>query len=190
MSDHTPRELVIVDVETTGLEPHDICVEVGWHDLRTGEHGGFVPSHDVAWVLENAHPKALEVNGYRERLVEAKQDDGSELHRLHHRLRGQSLGGSNVRTDAAHMARMFVAAEGLVREPWHYHLAELSSYACGVLGLPITEPPGLWTCCELLGVEPEGDVHTAQGGASATARCFTALMAKAGVTLDTKEAAA
>lgn len=176
------RGLVIVDVETTGLEPHDICVEVGWHDLRTGEHGGFVPAHDVAWVLENAHPKALEVNGYRERLVDAKQDVlGIELDGLHRRLRGQSLGGSNVRTDAAHMARLFDVA-GMVREPWHYHLAELSSYACGVLGLPVTEPPGLWTCCELLGVEPEDDVHTAEGGASATARCFAALIERAGAT--------
>jgi DNA polymerase-3 subunit epsilon len=184
----TAHGLVIVDVETTGLEPHDICVEVGWHDLRTGEHGGFVPAHDVAWVLDNAHPRALEVNGYRERLVDAKQDDGYEVHRLHHRLRGQSLGGSNVRTDAAHMARLF-ADEDLAREPWHYHLAELSSYACGVLGIPITDPPGLWSCCELLGVEPEGDVHTAEGGASATARCFTALMAKTTAPTSTEGAA-
>lgn len=178
MTSSTHRSLIVVDVETTGLTPDDICVEVAWHDLGTGDHGSFVPAHDVAWVLTNAHPRALEVNGYRDRLIDAQHDDGTEVHRLHERLAGQCIGGSNVRTDAFHVARLF-DAQGLDREPWHYHLAELSSYACGVLGIPVTDPPGLWSCCDLLGVEPEADVHTAEGGAAATARCFAALMVRA-----------
>lgn len=111
------RRLIVVDVETTGLESHDICVEVGWHDVESGEHGSFVPAHDVAWVLANAHPRALEVNGYRERLVDAAQDDGTEVRRLHERLGGHVMGGSNVRTDAVHVARLFDAA-GLVPMPF------------------------------------------------------------------------
>lgn len=173
------RQLVIIDVETSGLEPHDICVEVGWHVAATGEHGSFVPAHDVTWVLEHGHPRALAINGYRERLQHAPQDDGTEVARLHRIVAGKTLGGSNVRTDAAHMARLHDAA-GLEREPWHHRLAELPSYAAGVLGLPITDLPGLWACCELLGVDTEDDVHSAAGGAAATARCFAALARLAG----------
>jgi hypothetical protein len=172
----TERRLLVADVETSGLLPHDICVEVAWHDVESGEHGSFVPAHDVAWVLEHAHPRALEVNGYRDRLVDAAQDDGTEVRRLHERLTRHVLAGSNVRTDAEHLARLFDAAGLAPREPWHYHLVELSSVVATAFGCPLTEPPGLWACCDLLGVDPEDTVHAAAGGAGATARCFRALI--------------
>ncbi len=174
------RSLVVLDTETTGLTEQDIVVEVAWWRLDTDERGRFVPAHDVAWVLEHAHPDALVINGYRERLADAAQDDNTELARLHHALRGQVLGGSNIRYDAAKMARLFQAA-GMHPEPWHYHLAELSSYAAGVLSLPLSKPPGLAACCALLDVPP-GD-HTAEADVTATGRCFLALAEKAGVTI-------
>ncbi len=172
------RRLVVVDTETTGLTEKDIIVEVAWWDLGTDERGRFIPRHDVAWVLSNAHPDALAINGYEARLANAPQDDGTELVRLHHALRGQCLGGSNVRYDAAKLARLF-AVNRLHPEPWFYHLSELSPFACGVLGLPLTDPPGLSACCDLLGVT-RGD-HTAEADVTATGECFRALMAKAGV---------
>ena len=179
--DHPTRTLYVVDVETSGLEPHDICVEVAWENVTTGEAGSFVPAHDVDWVLANAHPKALEVNGYRERLIDAPHDDGTMLADLWARLDGNVIGGSNVRIDADHTGRLFAAA-GLRREPFHYRLVELSTAVAVALGLPLTESPGLWDSCTLLGVAPEDDVHAAAGGAAATARCFRALAAlRAGV---------
>lgn len=179
MGDEKPkRRLVVVDTETTGLTEKDIIVEVAWWDLGTDERGRFVPAHDVGWVLENAHPDALTLNGYHARLLDAEHDDGTELDRLHRVLRGQVIGGSNIRYDVAKLARLF-AGNGLHPEPWFYHLAELAPYACGVLGLPLTDPPGLAACCELLSVPP-GD-HTAEADVTATGECFRALMAKAGV---------
>lgn len=172
----TGHELYVVDVETTGLDPHDICVEVAWENVATGEHGSFVPAHDVDWVLENGHARALEVNGYLERLAGAPQDDGTALFDLWGRLDGNVIGGSNVRIDADHTGRLFAAA-GLRREPFHYRLVELGTAVAVALGLPLTEVPGLWRACELLGVEPESEVHAATGGAAATARCFRALEA-------------
>jgi DNA polymerase-3 subunit epsilon len=175
----TARRLVVVDTETTGLTDKDIIVEIAWWDLGTDERGVFIPQHDVAWVLMNAHPDALAMNGYEQRLANAPQNDGSALTRLHHVLRGQCIGGSNIRYDVAKLSRLF-AANRLRPEPWFYHLAELSPYACGVLGLPPTDPPGLSKCCDLLGI-PAGD-HTAAADVTATGLAFKALMAKAGVT--------
>lgn len=171
------RRLVVVDTETTGLTERDIVVEVAWWDLGTDERGRFVPRHDVAWVRANAHPDALTLNGYEQRLVTATQDDGTELARLHHALRGQIIAGSNVRYDAAKLAHLF-RHHGMFPEPWHYHLMELAPYCAGVLGLPVSDPPGLARCCELLAIPP-GD-HTAEADVTATGLCFRALMEKAG----------
>lgn len=172
------RRRVVVDTETTGLRDHDIPIEVAWHDIDSGEHGHFIPRHDVDKVRANAHPAALELNGYEQRIAHAAQDvDGIELDRLHRALRGQVLAGSNVRFDARMLAGLF-DRWGMVPEPWHYHLGELAPYACGVLGLPLGELPGLAACCELLGVEP-GD-HTAEADVRATVRCLQVLAEKAG----------
>lgn len=172
------RRLVCVDTETTGLREQDIPIEVAWHDMGTGEHGCFIPRHDVDKVRANAHPDALALNGYEERIAGAVQDDGTELRRLHLALRGQVLAGSNVRFDAAKLARLF-ERWGMAPEPWTHRLGELAPYAAGVLGLPLGDLPGLAACCELLGVEP-GD-HTAEADVAATVRCFEALAGKAGV---------
>lgn len=171
------RRLVVVDVESTGLRERDIPVEVAWRDVDTGEHGCFVPRHNVVWVREHGQPDALALNGYEARIAPAEMDDGTELDRLHQALRGQVLGGSNVRFDARMLARLF-AAWGRPAEPWHFRLAELSSYAAGVLGLPLGDLPGLSGVCNLLGIRP-GD-HTAAEDVRATTECFQALAAKAG----------
>lgn len=179
MSDAKPkRRLVIVDTESSGLTERDICVEIAWHDLGTDEHHTFIPAHPVEWVLSNAHPDALALNGYADRIAHAVQDDGTEVRRLHHVLRGQVLAGANVRFDARLLGNVFVRA-GLAPEPWFYRLAELGPYCCGVLGLHPAGPPSLAACCELLGVKP-GD-HTAAEDVRATVEAFRALMAKAGV---------
>ncbi len=183
----TARRIVVVDVETTGLRPTDICVEVAWWDLSTDERGSFVPRHDMEWVAENGHPDALVLNGYADRIAITPMDDGAELRRLHHALRGQRLAGSNPAFDAGHVARLFTAG-ALHPDPWHHRLLDLSAYAAGVLGLDPGDLPGCAGVCDLLGI-PAGD-HSAQADVTATGLAFKALMAKAGVTLDTKEAAA
>lgn len=183
----TSRRLVVVDVETTGLRPTDVCVEIAWWDLGTDERGSFVPRHSVRWVLENGQPEALEMNGYRDRIAEAKQDNGSEAARLHEALRGQRFAGANPTFDTRHMERLF-RASGMHPDPWHHRLLDLSAYAAGVLGLDPGALPGCAGVCDLLGI-PAGD-HTAEADVTATGLAFKALMAKAGVTLDTKEAAA
>lgn len=172
------RHIVVVDTETTGLSSRDIAVEVAWWDLDTDERGRFVPKHNVAWVMENAHPDALAMNGYHERLAGAQQDDGTGVRRLHEVLRGQVLAGSNVRFDAGKLAALF-EVWGLAKEPWFYHLGELGPYAAGVLRVPLWDMPGLSGTCALLEI-PAGD-HTAEADVTATGLAFRNLMARVAV---------
>lgn len=172
------RHVVVVDLETSGLRPIDVAVEVAWWDLDSDHRGAFIPPHDVDWVLHHGDPQALEINDYfRRGLDREPQDRGyTETRRLHAALSGNTLAGSNPRFDAAMLYDLFFD-DALDPEPWHYRLWDLSAYAAGVLGL--NELPGLAKVCELLGI-PGGD-HTAEGDVTATGLCLRMLMAKAGL---------
>lgn len=175
------RQVIVVDVETTGLDPErHVVVEVAWHNLDTNDHGYFVPPHTPNAVLAGAEIKALQVNGYINRIADAEQDlDGKCAFTLAEQLQGNTLAGSNPAFDAAFLAEMF--AEYPVTEvyvpTWHHRLLDLAAYAAGVLGLPPSELPGLATVCELLDVENEAP-HTAEGDCAATAKCLRHLMAR------------
>lgn len=167
--------MVVCDVETSGLRDLDIPVEVAWWDLTTDQRGVIVTEHNTAWVLEHGHPDALEINGYRRRLAAAEQSPPTELHRV---LRGQCLAGANVRFDAAHLSKLFVAT-GMHPTPFHHRLLDVEAYAAGVLGLDPGELPGLAQLCALFDTPPPD--HTAQADVTATGLVFRSLFAKAGV---------
>lgn len=174
------RHTVVVDCESTGLRSEDIAVEVAWWDLATGARGQFIPRHDEQWALNFGEARALEINGYRERIEGKPQDDGTETQRLLDVLTGNVLAGSNPNADAGWLEHLFInvvpdaldfADAPRPGMPWHYRMWDLSAYAAGVLGLD--ELPGLAYTCELLGIEP-GD-HTAAADVTATGNCFLRL---------------
>lgn len=162
------RQAIVVDTETTSLNTQTCTIlEVAAINLTTGETLRFVPFIDATSLAE-AEPIALSVNRYYERrLFEETQDRDSTARSyslLTKMLRGNSLAGSNPRFDAAVLKRV-------IGEVWHHRLPDLSSYAAGVLGLPITELLGLDKVCEKLditNIEP----HSALGDAQATVECF------------------
>lgn len=172
------REIVVVDIETTGLNPkrHSV-VEVAWWNLATDERGEFVPWHKPSRVLAKADIVALRVNGYLDRLADAKQDDyDTGLKALLTQLKGNTFAGCNPAFDAAFLTRLFRAhLEKPNRPNWHHRMLDVSAYAAGVLHLPPTELPGLATVCELLEVVNTAP-HTAEGDVDATGRCIKILM--------------
>lgn len=166
--------VIVVDTETTGLDhEQDFAVEVAWQDYATGETGCFVPAHDPELVLAVAHPTALEVNGYRERIMHRPQDDGTEVDRLHDALDGATVVGSAPALDGAMLAKLFLAREGLRARPWHHRVVDLGSYAAGVLGLPLDDVQGLWWLSGHLGVERPD--HGALTDVRSTVACLRAL---------------
>lgn len=189
------RDLIVVDVETTGLDVNKHWVlEVAAVNARTGEELYFVPSLPVG-ALDEADGKALKINGYFSRDVYAHRLDSEASWKywgqLWDWLDGNTLGGSNPTFDAAMLDRsMQWCFESLPRgygkdevselrqSPWHHRLADLSAYAAGALHIPPTALPGLESVCRLLHVKNDAP-HSALDDARATAECFRLLIAKA-----------
>ena len=184
MTEDVKRHVVVVDCESSGLDPaHHVCVEVAWWNLTTGQRGCFVPQHPVRAVLMDADLAALRVNRYIDRLADAEQDiDGVKANRLGQVLHGATIAGSNPSFDAAFLTRMFLDYESrdqLAGFPqWHHRLWDLSAYTAGVLGLD--HLPGLVEVCELVGTTARPD-HTAAGDVSAAGECFLRLFERTGV---------
>lgn len=176
------RQLVIVDCETTGLNPtiHKI-LEVAAINTATDEVIHFSPRIDSI-SLGNADPPAMQINRYYERgawkNMLTNDATAEQFARLRDMLAGNTLGGCNPRFDADFLTQNVVLFDP---GPWHHRLADLSSYAGGALGIPAHELPGLEGVCERLGVVNE-DPHSALGDAVATAECFRKLAALKGAT--------
>lgn len=182
----TDRRIVVVDVETTGLDPErHTCVEVAWWDLTTGHRGFFVPCHNVSETLAGADIEALRLTRYVDRLADAPQDlNGTGVWELAEHLDGQTMAGSNPRFDCGFLDWVFrdaVQHRLLMAPPTpHHRLWDLAPYAAGVLGLPYL--PGLAEVCDRLDTEHRPD-HTAEGDVTATGECFLELFERAGVSL-------
>lgn len=142
--------LVYLDTETTGLDPnlHEVW-EVAW-----AVDDGPIISGSVWHRLENFDPKALEINGYHERIDVIEPVDGDDLYKA---LHGATLVGANPAFDAAFLRARWGEA------PWRYRMLDVEAYAMPLLGY--SEPKGLATIAADLGVEaPDhtaaADVHT------------------------------
>lgn len=165
------RQLIVVDVETTGLHANARVLEVAAVNVETREEFRFVPWIDndaIKW----AEPKALQINRYFERGVFDDMLDQDDTKAAYEKLRtwldGNTLGGSNPTFDAA---KIVGPVGGQV---WHHRLADLAAYAAGALGLPPAELPGMEKVCTLLDVT-NFEPHSALGDAFATAECFRKL---------------
>ena len=177
------RHLVVVDVESTGLDPaRHVPVEVAAINVTTGEELYFVPQL-TSDQLGAADPRAMQINRYYERGLFARAMPFGETRdwdRLFTMLQGNTLAGANPRFDAAMLVAGYASEQrangGYIapEESWHFRLADLSAYTAGVLGLDPTDLPGLDRCCELCGVANEAP-HTAMGDARATVACFQVL---------------
>jgi hypothetical protein len=194
-----PVTVIVVDVETNGLDPRvHQAVEVAWHNLATGATGEFVPPHDWREVVATGELRALRVNRYMDRLVDAPHDVGYVLAiRLWEQFGGPLFQGDHAEErprarlaamnpgfDAGFLSRLFAEVNQRTYDgrldldvaPWDYHLLDLGNYAAGVLGHPVDAPPlSAGDIADILGVE-RGD-HTAAGDVRAEVECFRRLSA-------------
>jgi DNA polymerase-3 subunit epsilon len=162
------RELIVVDIETTGLHANAHILEVGAINVNTGKELYFVPrvpDDAIKW----AEPQALQINRYFERGVWKHTLDQEntlvQYRELEKMLSGNTFAGSNPTFDSQRLP---------IKPVWHHRLADLAAYAAGVFGLSPTELPGAHKVCELLGVTNESE-HSALGDARAAAECFRRL---------------
>lgn len=165
-----PRQIVVVDTETTGLHEDAVILEVAAVNVETGEELYFAPHVDCQAFAE-ASGHAMQINRYFERGVFedeltlwATQDHYSKLEDM---LEGNTFAGSNPTFDSTRLP---------IGNVWHHRLLDLSAFAAGVLGVHPGELPGAHAVCELLGVVNEEE-HSALGDARAAAECFRRLMA-------------
>lgn len=176
------RELIVCDVETTGLDTDvHVPIEVAAINFRTGE----VVANFVPWLdrkhLANANFQAMQINRYFERGVHQRmlgpRQTEEAYGQLFEALYGQTLGGANTRFDAKMLVRgywLIGDEDEKPTEPWHYRLADVQSYAAGVWRLDPAEPPSLAEVCRRLEIENPAE-HSALSDALVTAECFRRL---------------
>lgn len=157
----TNRPIAFLDIETTGLDvrQHEV-LEVAYV-LRPAAVGIMqYPEREVHFSLpinpSNANPKALEINGYYDRLafLESIQINRMEAcERLEDDLTGALIVGNNVGFDLRFLGQL------LGSEPWFYQPLDLKAYAAGMCGK--ASPVGTKFLAELAEVPLPEDAHTA-----------------------------
>jgi hypothetical protein len=158
------NNLVFLDTETTGLTlEHDV-----W-EIAFAVGDGPVYTYQVEHSLRNADLKALEINGYRDRVRSPEgQDVDSDIHPL---LKGKTIVGANPSFDAYRLERRWG------RAPWHHRLVDVESMAVPLLRLE--KPLGLKGLVDELTVRgfsiPEND-HTAAGDVVTVREVYKVLM--------------
>jgi hypothetical protein len=156
-------DLAFVDTETVGLElDHDIweiAFAIGDRPISVSQ---------VDHSLRNADPKALELNGYYDRMVSNHYWLNDQF--IMKALTGKTLVGANPSFDAYRLQRRWG------RQVWHYRLVDVESMAVSVFDL--NKPLGLKGLVDKLrerGYDiPEND-HSAGGDVDTTREVYKAL---------------
>lgn len=154
--------LIFVDIETTGLERNHSTWEIAY-----AIDDEPVRSSIVAHSLYGADSKALELNGYRDRIGSAP--DFAEQVRFENEfqklVKGNTVAGANPAFDTKFLAKRWST------EPWHYRLLDIQAYAMGALGYET--PKGLYTIATDLGVDAPD--HTAAQDVETVRQCYRRL---------------
>lgn len=122
-------DLVFLDTETTGLKLHHDIWEVAY---AVGD--GPIKQAFLSHSLQNADPKALEINGYYTRFRPEDVARFAELE-LRELLEGKTLVGANISFDAIRLQLRWFS------QPWHYRMIDVESMAVQAFHLP--KPEGL-----------------------------------------------
>ena len=157
--------LVFLDTETTRLDPkrHEI-----W-EIAYAVDDGPIKSAIVPHKFTKPDPKALAMNGYLDRAVDAKANHLFESELLDE-LTGATIVGANPAFDAAFLR----ARWGIT--PWHHRLWDIEAYAAGVLGWDsLKGMKGIAETLRVLGHDIPQPDHSAAADVAALRASFYAL---------------
>jgi hypothetical protein len=175
-----PYGIVIVDTETTGLDPATaLVVEVAWAH-GDGPIEAFVPDHPRLDLVD-VSPEALAINGYHARgLATASRATAKQIRALIDAFAGtdgpRHLAGANPRFDMAMLPSV------LRCEPWHYRPVSIPDRVAGLVSRARDNgaTPSMASTAALLQdlgfIIPSPD-HTAGGDVAAERECLRAAIA-------------
>lgn len=162
---------VVVDIETSGLDPHvHEVIEIGMVGGDGSEWECSIP-----FDLDKADPKALEVNGWGTRkfapLVQ-QMEAVNTMHKVFHKT-GTLIVASPAHFDVGFLEALF--RKNTFQPPWgHRSVIDLKSFACARLGV-LTDLKNS-EIARLFDIPEPEDKHTALADARWTARLFRALL--------------
>ena len=165
--------IAFLDIETTGLDPlkHEI-MEVAVILRKDSPIEAEQYLHFSLPISEmRADPKALEINGYRERYSDLKAIErtrGKGRSVLYDMLKDALVVGNNVQFDLRFIEQL------LGMSPWYYAPLDLKAYAAGMCGL--ARPASTAFLEELAGTKVGKDAHTALADAEWNVRVYDALV--------------
>lgn len=158
------QTLIIVDIETTGLDPSTAeIIEIGaiLVDRETGLSLGTLEMKIVPTSIETAEPAALAVNGYNAEEWKAATPLVDAMTRFADFARNATLMSYNVSFDYGFLREAFRKTG--VRDTMRYHRLDLLTLAWAEL--PASTSYSLRNVCIALGLEPEPAVHRGISGA-------------------------
>lgn len=173
------RDLVFMDLETTGLEANHEIIEIGWlkvnqNDLTIIEEMNIKikPTH-----IENADPKALEINKYNSNDWKDAISLLSALEIFTEKCQGCVLTGYNFFYDWAWLYKAFFD-NGATIPPFYYHKLDVLSMAFVLLNnIPNIENFSLNDMCNYFNIKRE-NAHSALFDAKFTFEVYKKLIEK------------
>lgn len=158
------RDLVFLDIETTGLDPDK---HEAW-EVALAVNDGPVTTHILVHSLKTADPKALELNGYFRRHPTGARSEGPALDlALREKLKGVTIVAANPSFDVDFLYRRWGVA------PWHHRKIDVETMAYTVLHYD--EMKGMQHISEdlrALGYTVDQPDHSAYGDVVALRQCY------------------
>lgn len=167
--------IIIVDIETTGLDPATAeIIEIGaiLVDKDTGLSLGTLETKIAPTSIETAEPQALAVNGYNAAEWEGAPTLTEAMTKFAEFARGATLMAYNVTFDYGFLREAFRKTG--VQDPMRYHRLDLLTLAWAKL--PTSNSYSLKNVCIALGLEPEPAVHRGINGAMKAYEVYQSLV--------------
>jgi DNA polymerase III subunit epsilon len=168
------RRVAFFDTETTGLDPdkHDII------EFAVTYLDGETVSHRVKPMnIEDADPRALQVNGYTEAAWVDAMAPGEAARLIPNLLNYCVVVGHNIQYDLGMVRGLFRKVEMAEPRFFGFPAVDTMGLACFLLTPHGLNRLGLKDVCEFLGIDPEDQVHRAAAGAQKCGEVYKRLLA-------------